>query len=114
MDEVLLSEGHPQSPPHKPSGQIPLQSLTMEKIPDFQAYLGKEGLIDLHSLVGALQQHLLAAAPAVAHGRVGVGHAPEEHGLLIVKLLLGFPDALVDRDYGIIQIWQKTGTKNQD
>lgn len=83
-----------------------------KKIPVFQAYLGKEGLVDLHALVRALQQHLLAAAPAVAHGRVGVGHAPEEHGLLIIKLLLGLPDALVDRDDGIVQIWGKTAGKN--
>lgn len=75
--------------------------------PPLHPYLGEEGLIDLHSFIRALQQHLLAASPAVPHGRVGVGDAPEKHRPLIVKLLLRFPDALVDCYYWIVQIWKR-------
>lgn len=76
------------------------------------SYLCEEGLVDLYSLIGALQQHLLATSPAVPDGRVGVGHAPEEHSSLIVKLLFRFADALVDCHYRVIQIW-KGRTENQ-
>lgn len=77
------------------------------QMPPLHPYLGEEGLIDLHSFIRALQQHLLATSPAVPHGRVGVGDAPEKHRPLIVKLLLRFPNALVDCYYWIVQIWRR-------
>ena len=79
----------------------------------FHSYLGKEGLIDLHSFIRPLQQYLLATSPAVPNRRIGVGNAPEKHRSLIVKLLFCFPDALVDCYYWIIQIW-KDRKNNRD
>lgn len=69
-----------------------------------QAYLGEEGLIDLHSLVGALRQVLPAAPPAVTHRRVGVGRAAEEHRPLVVELLLSLAHTLMNCHHGVIQI----------
>lgn len=94
-------QGHTGSASYDDSGASRLRK---GKKSVLSSYLGKEGLIDLHSFVRPLQQHLLAASPAVPDGWVGVGDAPEKHRSLIVKLLLGFPNALVDRHYRIVQI----------
>lgn len=59
------------------------------------SYLSEKGLVDLHSLVRALCQHLPPAMPAVADGRVGVGHAAQKHGPLVVELLLRLSYTLV-------------------
>lgn len=69
-------------------------------------YLSEEGLVDLHALVGALGQNLAAAVPAVADGRVGVGHAAQEHRPLVVELLFGLADALVHRHDRVVQVWR--------
>lgn len=68
------------------------------------SYLCEKGLVDLHTLVRALCQHLSPAVPAVADRRVGIGHAAQEHSPLVVKLLLSFANALVHRHHWVIKV----------
>lgn len=67
-------------------------------------YLSEKGLVDLHPLVRTLRKHFSAAVPAVAHGRVGVGHAAQEHRPLVVELLFSLSYTLVHRHHGVIQV----------
>lgn len=59
------------------------------------SHLSEKRLVDLHSLVRALRQYLSPAMPAVADGRVGIGHTAQKHSPLIVELFLSFSYALV-------------------
>lgn len=74
-------------------------------------YLSEKGLIDLHPLVRTLRQHFSAAVPAVPHGRVGVGHAAQEHRPLVVELLFSLSYTLVHRHDGIVQVCRTKGDK---
>lgn len=67
--------------------------------------LREEGLVDLHSGVGALAQGVAAPPPGVVDRWVGAGDAAEEHCPFKVELLLGLADALVHCDHRIIQVW---------
>ena len=69
-----------------------------------RVYLGEKGLVDLHPLVRALRKHLSATMPAVAHGRVGVGHTAQEHRPLVVELLFSLSYTLVHRHHGVVQV----------
>lgn len=79
-------------------------------IPFTISYLGKKGLINLHSLVRSLQQHLLTTSPAIAHRGVGIGHTSEKHCSLIVKLFFSFTYTLMNSYYWIIQVQKKSET----
>lgn len=68
------------------------------------SYLCEKRLVDFHAFIRALGQDLASAVPAVADGRVGVGHASQEHGPLVVELLLGLSDALMHRHHRVVQI----------
>ena len=68
------------------------------------SYLSEKGLVNLHSLVRALRQDLSPAVPAVADGRVGVGHAAQKHCPLIVELFLSFSYTLVHRHRRFIKV----------
>lgn len=70
------------------------------------SYLCEERFVDLNTLVWTLRQHVPASVPAVAHRRVGVGHAAEEDSPFIVKLLFGFSYTLMDCYHWIIQVWK--------
>lgn len=75
------------------------------------AYLCEEGLVDLHTLVGALREDLAPAVPAVTHGRVGVGDTAQEHRALVVELLLGLADALVHSHHWRVQVYRAGSPK---
>lgn len=59
------------------------------------SYLSEKWFIDLHSLVRSLGQYLSPSVPAVADRWIGIGHAAQEHGPLVVELLLCFSYTLV-------------------
>lgn len=78
------------------------------------SYLSEKGLIDLHSLVGALRQDLSPAMPAVADGRVGIGHTAQKHSPLIVELLLSFSYTLVHRHHRVIQVCERSTNRGEE
>ena len=71
------------------------------------SYLSEKRLVDLHSLIRALRQDLSPAMPAVADGRVGVGHTAQKHSPLVVELLLCFSYTLVHRHHRVIEICER-------
>lgn len=71
------------------------------------SYLSEKRLVDLHSLIRALRQDLSPAMPAVADGRVGVGHTAQKHSPLVVELLLSFSYTLVHRHHRVIEICER-------
>lgn len=68
------------------------------------SYLGKEGLVDLHTFIGSLRENVSSSVPAVADGRVGVGHTTQEHRPLVVELLFRFTYTLMNRHHRVVQI----------
>ena len=68
------------------------------------AYLREKWLVDLHALVRALRQDLPPAVPAVADRRVGIGHAAEEHGPLVVELFLSLAYTLMHGHHRVVKV----------